>query len=56
MLYRIPNLSPEYLRVIEGLNEMRLRLRFLLQPAADPLGWTIATVAVCAGDPGIQFD
>jgi hypothetical protein len=26
MLYRIPNLSPEYLRVIEGLNEMRLRL------------------------------
>jgi Fic family protein len=38
MLYQILNLSPDYLRVIEGLNEMRLRLRFLLQQ--QPTCWT----------------
>jgi len=38
MLYQITELPAEYLRVIERLNEMRLRLRFLLQQ--QPTRWT----------------
>lgn len=38
MLYRLPALLPEYVRVIQGLDEMRLRLRFLLQQL--PTRWT----------------
>jgi Fic family protein len=38
MLYQIKNLPAEYLWVIERLDEMRLRLRFLLQQ--QPTRWT----------------
>ena len=38
MLYQLPALPPEYLRVIQGVDEMRLRLRFLLQQ--QPARWT----------------
>jgi Fic family protein len=38
MLYQLKELPPEYLRVIERLDEMRLRLRFLLQQ--QPTRWT----------------
>jgi Fic family protein len=38
MLYQLPDLPAEYLRVIERIDEMRLRLRFLLQQ--QPARWT----------------
>jgi Fic family protein len=38
MLYQLANLPPEYLRVVQGVDEMRLRLRFLLQQ--QPTRWT----------------
>jgi len=38
MLYQLKELPSEYLRVIERLDEMRLRLRFLLQQ--QPTRWT----------------
>jgi Fic family protein len=37
MLYQLPELPPEYVRVIQGVDEMRLRLRFLLQQ--QPTRW-----------------
>jgi len=38
MLYQLHHLPPEYLRVVQGVDEMRLRLRFLLQQ--QPTRWT----------------
>jgi hypothetical protein len=38
MLYQLLELPPEYIRVIQRLDEMRLRLRFLLQQ--QPTRWT----------------
>jgi Fic family protein len=38
MLYQVPQLPAEYLRVVERVDEMRLRLRFLLQQ--QPTRWT----------------
>lgn len=38
MLYQLLELPPEYVRVIQGMDEMRLRLRFLLQQ--QPTRWT----------------
>ncbi len=38
MLYQVPQLPTEYLRVVERVDEMRLRLRFLLQQ--QPMRWT----------------
>ncbi len=38
MLYQVPQLPPEYLRVVERVDEMRLRLRFLLQQQSSR--WT----------------
>jgi Fic family protein len=38
MLYQVPQLPAEYLQVVERVDEMRLRLRFLLQQ--QPTRWT----------------
>jgi Fic family protein len=38
MLYQLPELPRDYLKVIRGVDEMRLRLRFLLQQ--QPARWT----------------
>src|ERR1700722_14020786 len=37
MLYQLPELPSDFLRVIQGVDEMRLRLRFLLQQ--QPTRW-----------------